>query len=1523
MKSFSLVRTQPRLTTNVKVVVDSRYNLYLDSIESIPELNGTRFKKFSFNKDHWYDELLPYFFKDFPADLAFSVKNEDSTNMSKDFTNQYDEIYQFGARNIENNKNYTEEFEFFAPFYFKGILPKSFIIYRIDGPGLTTLNRLNFKSEFLSKMKVVDVFDLGKTSPLGEWLDKNFITNSSFPKSPLELDFQSLEFSKWCGIDYDSGGYTTKSEFMDQKWEEENSIFDLERSITDGYLSKRIIFPNILNMSYLFDDTPASPTSLRKWSINRYSGFYLEDLEKIDLISPFTTPELRRDIIIDSGNLLRSIEFGDPFLNGFDVNNPMYIEYLGSFYKVEKFVESLSQTISPVAQSGKFKTDEPTIPQVNRYRIIADIDLSNQHHRLNDRLCYINANNYIMRQIDNQPFIIDDFDMADLNIILIDGKYHSVIKDGNYLKVYTDYAFTWSKNTSFTYYINKGDSDYLTTISLKELDANKNFQIFRCKLSNICDFDTNLVDNDFSKFEYDKVNDLSNTEEVKMIITDLRSTSSPAVFDDFKFKNEVSYLPASSDYTGNLETFQIDGKKLNDLWRKNAIHTRWGYQGSNSNSDRPYLLNNNDIHGPYNRTVNTKLMIPNRKERNLDYFYSINSGTSSYVHHSLHIEKNVNGSQDPEFDFELDKYLGVATYSLNDQVYQYDFDYFSLFFDQDNLFLNGDIVKHQKKYSILQGGGISLPSDTVFKGIKFKAYGVSNLVQDSTVVVSANLSTSDRLDGYKFNILFGQSNYMPYSNGGLYSPYIWGTYAKFQDNLGTMSIYTSDSATPSNVAIGDRIELIGLTPSTVTYVGSLNLGGYGIVVDKPYQVRDYSGTYKVNMAWQIIDNWQSDKFYKIGDLAIYQDIIYNCISDNIIKTPGTNPSNSVAWILYTSNNIMWYPGTTASYVYNSGDYYQSGVGLVDFWNPSQSYGINDYVIFNDKIYQSMTSSNIDNNPSEVDDSEIEWKETELINNQLGWIKIPLWDSNQTYNIINTLVINEDVLYRLDTINSRGDVPLISNKWVRLYSLVPDTNFGYNTVNNPIIQINNYFYRNLFNTSTPLTLDSGIVVYINHKWKNVLVNIAINDNTLDSSFMKNCDRDQLYTSYNGRITAANFIRQFNDLDSKYGMSDFTSYVIINEDGTWTYHKFNNNLGTLSNLIMAEEADEFSVRNQSLIYQGISVDKNILKPSRVLVDGNIDRLNKLNYYNELPLGVSVKKNLEESQILQNFSGNLASNSTKFFRFSGVYEPIFNDIDLFKSPDIFEYENCDRNFVFNDGGVSTIWNVTQVVINQNYLYGSQSIIATYSPAIWDSFVGSTWSFYNNNTLSYTKVDNSVSTLNWEEKSGSTPVVYPFNTERIPTMENLYSSINGNHLSIDLLTPNNPQSTVYLIQDCSNFILQIATGSNNQTIDIYFQGQEVKKRKNRIGNYQFDTNLTYFGTLKQRIINKINRKESILKLRNNNNYPSIYPQVDETGYHVVDSFIFKGSWDFEYHWETQNPVSDDPKPTTIWEEIQQKYNL
>jgi hypothetical protein len=264
MDSFSILKTNVGLTTNLKIVVDSNYGLFMESIDSATELSASKFKKVRFNKDNYFDEFFSFFYKKLPAEIAFYIKYEDDNdNQFTTFESQYDDLYQMGARNIDNNKSYTEEFEFFAPIYFtKGKFPKNFIIFRVDGPGLIDLTKNNFKSEIINKLKCIKIFDLTKNTVLGQWVEKNFTKNTLFPDTPLEVDFRRDEFTRWYGVDFSTGGYSYKSAFLNDTLEYENPIFDLEKFVFDGYQRNKVVFPNIINFSFLFDDTPATPTEL-------------------------------------------------------------------------------------------------------------------------------------------------------------------------------------------------------------------------------------------------------------------------------------------------------------------------------------------------------------------------------------------------------------------------------------------------------------------------------------------------------------------------------------------------------------------------------------------------------------------------------------------------------------------------------------------------------------------------------------------------------------------------------------------------------------------------------------------------------------------------------------------------------------------------------------------------------------------------------------------------------------------------------------------------------------------------------------------------------------------------------------------------------------------------------------------------------------------------------------------------------------------------------------------------------------
>ena len=445
MRSFSLLRTNVGLTTNVKIMVDTNYNLFLESINSSFKLESTKLKKIRFNKNNYFDELIPFFFKGITKDDAYRIKNNDSDSytMNSDFSTQFDNLYVAGARNITDNKSYPEEFEYFAPLYiFRNQLPKYFAIFRIDGPGINPVDSANFKTDFLNKFKIIKIFDLTRNTAVGEWLHNNFVNNPSFPDASLDVDFRDLEFTKWIGISFKNGGYTSKSRYLDKYFSSEKEIYEFEKFIFDGYSSTEIIHPHILNLSFLFDDNPATPTSLRKWSINRYSGFYLDDLEFVDGFTLYNLPELRSDVEILEGNILYSPS-GSPFVDTTVSNQTLWIELEGQLYKVELYEEAQSNVLTSLRRrndsrnirqssrgSNRVRTVENEIygdVYVIKYKIISPKSLQGKQALLNKKFYYINTSNQILKISDQTPLVIDTWDKADVYIIEVDGLLHNVV----------------------------------------------------------------------------------------------------------------------------------------------------------------------------------------------------------------------------------------------------------------------------------------------------------------------------------------------------------------------------------------------------------------------------------------------------------------------------------------------------------------------------------------------------------------------------------------------------------------------------------------------------------------------------------------------------------------------------------------------------------------------------------------------------------------------------------------------------------------------------------------------------------------------------------------------------------------------------------------------------------------------------------------------------------------------------------------------------------------------------------------
>lgn len=1308
MNSFSILRTNVGLTTNVKVMVSSDYKIYLESIDSDPQLSSSKYKKFQLNKSSYYDEAVSNFFSGLPVDISYKIKyDNDNDNMFNTFDKQFDDIYQMGCRNIIDNKNYSEEFECFAPLYIgDGSFPKYFGVFRVDGPGLINLNKDNFKSEILNNLKCVTIFDLTKNTPLGEWIEKSFTRNQYFPVTPFYMDFRSLEFSSWNGIDYETGGYTTKSFFLDSTLEYENTFYDLEKTIFDGYKNNKVIFPNILNFSFLFDDTPATPNSLRKWSINRYMGFYFEELENLYNVSPYVLYPLRSDVTIQ-GNVLVSQSDENPFLNDWStVSNSPYIEIDGVYYKVERYSRTYSPNFNKVKLSSTAYSDEFTQTEKYFYKVISDIDFTGRTtNNINSKSVVItNAtqSSYSSIELINGN-LIPDYDTADLWIININNKYHVINKKDGVYYIQSDYSFTMNTD-SLVYYINSPDPNYRTSLSLN-IDGSSSlvqFKIYRCKFTDIKDFDTSIVDTDFSKFEYQKNNQLTNTDEVKMYTKDYDSPNNPKDYNDYIINGQVSNIPCSSEYTSNGETFRIIDNDLSPLWRKNPVRLKWGYQNSLSSNDYPYLLNNSFLAEDFNKSTNIFDPIPNRRERNLDYFYSVNSSTASYIYHSLHVEEVSSDSIDDTFNFDLFSYLDSSTTS---------YDYFINFFGKKSILDSGNFIYNTEKYSLFEKGDNIIPNTTLFRGLKYSLFDVADVKISDNIIDNINLIPSNKYQGYKFSVLLSKNNYR-----------------------------VVPSKSDSSVGV--------LTQSSSS------------------------------LSWYIINKWEHNKTYIYGDIISYYDILYIALTQSNISDPSKNPATETnLWGYYTPTfSKFWSPNASYNindFVYNNGEYYYYKGGSntdADFWKPfdGTSYIKEKRVIYNGKIWESIYDGSNFTQPEStsvwrdnIEDQSINqaypfWKEVDFSNSKWGiieiWSPIYIYTSNSITKSNETIstpgspyCVYKDILYKLNTSYSSGEEPGVSNSWTRMYSIVPDTDYKYTNTDNAIISLNNRYYQVTSPNIDGSTLENGICIYINKIYKNVLINIYINDNTLPN--ISNADRDLLYNDLYANLTAANINTAIGDMSNKCGFSDYLQYVIINEDGTLNTYNYLN-IEKLPCILSFQQPDQLFCRLQSFDIKTSTLESSQFKAKRVLDNGNTNTVDMLNYYNNNSLATVIEKRKDDPEIIPNFHGLTNNIYNTIYRYSGYYCPIFYKIPLFKS------------------------SFTQKEI--------------------------------------------------EAVSGSSLLIF--------------------------------------------------------------------------GNYKFDTDLTNFGTMKERILSKINRKSNILKLRFNPDIKSIYPMIDEFGYTFSDYFIFKSTWDYEY---------------------------
>lgn len=289
--SFSLVRTDARLTGNIKITVDSNDDIWLNSIDGNADLSSDEYKHCAIIDDWSHPMNVSRFFgqiKDSVLEHLFDVRQYVDPEMiaqKLEYEHQYDFSEYFAGAKYLKSKHYDEHFSYFAPLYLKGKdIPAYFVVLKIDGALNDTLvNLISNKSEkystpeymndILSRSTVIKTFSLGPETRIGKYL-RSMVNTENYPTCGLRVNFNKDMFTRWYGLSIKDGVYADAGEMLYDFYNESHPIKIFEQKITDGYKRHGLLHPNILNLEFLFDDDTAEI-----FEHNRYIGFYINESE--------------------------------------------------------------------------------------------------------------------------------------------------------------------------------------------------------------------------------------------------------------------------------------------------------------------------------------------------------------------------------------------------------------------------------------------------------------------------------------------------------------------------------------------------------------------------------------------------------------------------------------------------------------------------------------------------------------------------------------------------------------------------------------------------------------------------------------------------------------------------------------------------------------------------------------------------------------------------------------------------------------------------------------------------------------------------------------------------------------------------------------------------------------------------------------------------------------------------------------------------------------------------------------------
>lgn len=843
-----LVRANVALTSNYKLVVDKKYNLYLESYDSNEILSDKKYKGFNISHENFLSERLSKFYENVPIDKSFEVRNLISTDQVQlEYKNQYDDIYYSGAKNVEYNK-YIEEFQYNTTLKIEPKkLPKYFFIFRNEGSGYGDYDiKTDLKTDIINS-KLIHVTNMLPNDNLGKFFKKNYIDDDFIPDSPFTLNLNLYEFSKWHGYNYYSGGTIEKSLFIDDHFNVQDNDFDFEKFITDGFKNNGVICANYLNLVHLFDDTnantfipkndvsdyysieeypflfdminkgdlnesdfifindsgklkfnPLKVISYRnRWSINRYSGYYIDDLKEILKISPYVSTEViddDPDIIIENNIFKKNGNFISPLKNEYNPESPVYLKIKDTFYLIEKTtnndIEQYHIVSDEIINDNLYSIIKLSSDPIKiSYEYDSTLGYKNFIKTINDDF-YINNIIKLYNNNSSQIFIIKIFD-----------KFYKLNVRHDKIYINTDEVLECN-NVQFKSILINDINIETTRVPSKDMDI-PYFEIYIPVFTEIGDFDFTHLHTKHANYEYETTI-LANTDlstityfepyeyTVKRPMFFKYDLVTPTPIKNLKIQTNYKYsikdnsneyklfenpyiLPESSEYAANGDLYTINNLNLTDIWNVNQYVNKFGYSGSNDVNSLMYKLNNSfEYWGINNKGFDIHEKQISIFAHNLDWFYTFGTPVKRHID-SVIENSTIYNSNYKKYMYEYYRTLNIdleqlitpfssniiirnnkINFNYNNYINNTRFDVLSYFLDQDmNLHQYDDIyhIKDVNRFAILNNSGYTDNANFFYKGLNgYINYCELNDYNDPES--SKTYYSAPDLENYKMSAIF-------------------------------------------------------------------------------------------------------------------------------------------------------------------------------------------------------------------------------------------------------------------------------------------------------------------------------------------------------------------------------------------------------------------------------------------------------------------------------------------------------------------------------------------------------------------------------------------------------------------------------------------------------------------------------------------------------------------------------------------------------------------------------------------------